>query len=362
MRRNECTKCVLSLTAICISVFTAGVVLLILGFLHFRTNPSPPPYMWSLSVCSNGTKGSWVGWPVAQDSTCIASNSTSFSKQQFFHIPKNILSEGIPYEPIFYITNKVSGHVEISHRINDEIVYSKSSSFSSLEKTSFAYAGGKTVSIYRDGPLREEEGDYSTTDCQNTKTGCLYEPARSLDSYNFRTSEYVHMSDIPESGSSLVVTITLNAENIDSNIAYPEAYVEYKVSGRSPNQDIGLALMIIGAVFADLMPATLFFLLQRYYYQKKNDEDIDHEYSELFKAMQNPNQQPTQYQHYHLPKTPPSFPNIIMHHPPIPPPSPSPPSNNSPSNNSPSKHSPSDSSPPAPVGSSGDGNFKNKSD
>jgi len=277
MRRNECTKCVLSLTAICVAVFTAGIVLLILGFLHFRTNPPPPPYMWSLSVCSTGTKASWVGWPIAQDSNCVdASITGNISLPQVFHIPKNILDEGIPYEPVFYITNKVSGHIEISHKINDETIYSKSSSLSNLEKTSFAYAGGKNVHIYRDGPLREEEGDYITWDCQNTKTGCEYEPARSLDSYTFKSSEYVHMSDIPESGSTLVVTVTLTADNTLSNIAYPEAYVEYKVSGRSPNQDIGLALMIIGAVFADLMPATLFFLLQRYYYKKRNEEDIDH--------------------------------------------------------------------------------------
>ncbi|KYR02220.1 hypothetical protein DLAC_01040 [Tieghemostelium lacteum] len=276
-KRRECNKCAISIVIVCSSLFIAGCLLLGFGYKQFRSEPPPPPYFWSLNLCKLRNE-TWVGYPLDAGDICPTPEQMQElmeeGQPQKFNIPSSIVGESIPYEPVFYITNNVYGSVEISHKLRGDTIFTRSSSLTKLEKEEFAICGGKRIYVYRDGPQNEEEGDYIDHDCQNIKEGCEYEPARSLNAYSFLEAT-VHMTDIPEEGSQVILSVMLNANNA-SMIKLPEAYLEYKIAGRGPEQDAGLALMIVGAVFADLMPATAFFLLQKFYYEpKKREEEED---------------------------------------------------------------------------------------
>ncbi|KAN0033002.1 hypothetical protein ACTA71_011209 [Dictyostelium dimigraforme] len=279
-RFQKCSKCVLALTGVCVSVFFAGVVLLIVGFINYMSESTPPPYMWSLNLCQSTTnKSHWVGYPVGVDSKCPVGELGNGVEQEFF-VDKNILGESIPYSVMVYVTNKVNGSVWLNHFQGDEVhVFGIfKTNLDTYAKTEFAFCGGKSMNIFRNGPLNEDDGDYITETCQDVNHGCIYEPARSLTSYDFRDGpggeQILHMKEIGDGSyfkASADLNIPIDATGSNKIDFVPEVYIEYRVAGRGPEQDMGLILLIIGGVLADLMPATLYFLLQKYYY--KNDEN-----------------------------------------------------------------------------------------
>ncbi|KAM9979540.1 hypothetical protein ACTFIY_008799 [Dictyostelium cf. discoideum] len=284
-RFQKCSKCVLALVGVCVSVFIVGVVLLIVGFLNYMSESTPPPYMWSLNLCPSTVKNQWVGFPVGVNSKCEEIIAGEGAEQTFI-VNKNVLGESIPYSVMVYVTNKVNGSVWLNHFQGEDHVFGIfKTDLDTYTKTEFAYCGGKSMTIFRDGPINEDDGDYVTETCQDVKHGCIYEPARSLTSYDLRDGpggeQILHMKEVGEGSYfkvSAVVNIPTNATGSNNVDFVPEVYIEYRVAGRGPEQDMGLILLIIGGVLADLMPATLYFLLQKYYYKndenKHNHEDI----------------------------------------------------------------------------------------
>ncbi|KAK5574537.1 hypothetical protein RB653_009790 [Dictyostelium firmibasis] len=277
-RFQRCSKCVIAITGICVSVFIVGVVLLIVGFINYMSESTPPPYMWSLSLCQLEDKNQWVGYPIGVGDKCPEDYVGEGAEQEFI-VNKNVLGESIPYSVMVYITNKVNGSVWLNHYQGDTHVFGIfKTDLDTYPKTEFAYCGGKTMTIFRNGPLNEDDGDYITETCQDSNSGCVYEPARSLTSYDLKDGpggeQILHMKEVKEGSYfrvSAVINIPSDATGSNKNDFVPEVYIEYRVAGRGPEQDMGLILLIIGGVLADLMPATLYFLLQKYYY--KNDEN-----------------------------------------------------------------------------------------
>ena len=53
----------------------------------------------------------------------------------------------------------------------------------------------------------------------------------------------------------------LEAEH--TSISMPDAYIHYEVGGRGAEQDLGLILLVIGGLMADLMPAAVYFLVSK---------------------------------------------------------------------------------------------------
>ncbi|EGG18434.1 hypothetical protein DFA_03928 [Cavenderia fasciculata] len=264
MRTKGCTKCVISSIVICTSVFTVGVILLVMGFIKYNSEPPPPPYMWSVDLCSTG-KFNWV----SDDNTNEVCRPMV---EQTFQVSYQILGESIPYEPVVYVTDKVEGEIRISHIVSGRMIYSVGGTLSSMEKEPYAIGGGQLVNVYRNGSLDQTEGDYITETCTNLETGCKYEPARSLHEYHL-SSQTVHMEEIPGDGSEITVQLKLWTNS--TRITFPDVFIEYRVAGRGPVQDTGLILLIIGGLMADTMPAALFFLLQRYYYRQPQPANED---------------------------------------------------------------------------------------
>ncbi|EFA81728.1 hypothetical protein PPL_05722 [Heterostelium album PN500] len=237
--------------------------------IDYKSEPPPPPYVYSLSICPVADSNlkypnRWVGEDVFNSTTQECQNDkTTF---QVFHIPKHILDEGVKYQPVFYVTNNVDGDLKYYHQVGDQTIYSGVFNFAQLMREDFAYCGGKELAIYRDAPLDNLDGDYIKGQCNSTKTGCVYEPARSLNSFQFPTPYDVVA--IPEDGSRIQIEITMKSTEPVTTPITPDVFIEFRVAGLGPEQKKGLILMGIGGVMADLMPASLFFLLQRYYFKK----------------------------------------------------------------------------------------------
>ncbi|EGC38536.1 hypothetical protein DICPUDRAFT_75877 [Dictyostelium purpureum] len=293
--RQKLSKCVLSLVLVCTSLFVVGIVLLILGFLAYMSEPAPPAYIYSVNLCedkpeidpvTNLTLSKiWVGYQLREDQDSCPT-PLEFSNDQFFNVPKGVLGESVPYDIMVYSTNKVIGEeFQLSFYENAEKSYASfettNKPFSLYPKVDFAICGGKQIKMYRDGPPNEDDGDLISNfeDCKNTTSGCIYEPARSLSSYDLSEFKPIHLTDIPASGSKFKVSarlkIPIKDEGSNGKDFIPELYVEFKVGGRGPEQDKGLILLIIGGVLADTMPATLYFLLQKYHFKKQKNFEHD---------------------------------------------------------------------------------------
>jgi len=256
--RSASRKTLIGLIASCITVFAAGVVLLIVGFVKFNSPNPSVPYMWGVTLCRiNGTE-KWVGMELSTDSACPTVLPDNGQPQQIY-IPPGVLVSSVPYSPVIYVTNKVAGTISFSHTVNNETAFSTSARLSSLEVNKFAYCGGMELVVLRDGPLIGE-GDYITTTCQNTATGCQYEPGRSLNGYHF-SGVTVKLTGI-QGGSHLVID-SIKLEASSTSITMPDAYIHYEVGGRGEEQDTGLILLVIGGIMADLMPAALYFLISK---------------------------------------------------------------------------------------------------
>jgi hypothetical protein len=48
-----------------------------------------------------------------------------------------------------------------------------------------------------------------------------------------------------------------------TSISMPDVYIHYEVGGRGDEQDLGLILLAIGGLMADLMPAAIYFLVSK---------------------------------------------------------------------------------------------------
>jgi len=249
----------LGLVITCIVIFTTGIVLLLVGYIKFSEPNDSVPYMWSITLCRvNGTE-KWVGMELSSRQECPQVLPET-GQPQYIRIPAGVLLSSVPYDPVIYVTNKVTGTISFSHSMEGEVHFSTSARLSSLEVKKFAFCGGMELVVLRDGPLTGE-GDYVTTDCQNYVTGCQYEPGRSLNGYKFDGVK-VELESIPSEGSQLVID-SIILEAAATSISMPDAYIHYEVGGRGPDQDVGLILLIIGGVMADLMPAAVYFLVSK---------------------------------------------------------------------------------------------------
>ncbi|GAM21610.1 hypothetical protein SAMD00019534_047850 [Acytostelium subglobosum LB1] len=264
-------------------MFVVGVILLSLGIVAYRSEPPPPPYFYSIPLCGFGNKTKdtntftkWSSYALTFGQP-ICPKTPETTNIITFSIPKNVLDEGIMYQPVVYLTNNVKGNITFMHHIKGGgKTHSEMATFSSLAKTEFAYCGGKTIPIYREAPynntIEDKTDDYVEgevlpgTLCNNTIKGCQYEIERSLNSYQLENPyDVTAMSD---EGSDLTVQVSLESTERLSTIVIPDLFIEFKVSGLGVAQKKGLALMIVGGIMADLMPAALFFLLQHYYFRK----------------------------------------------------------------------------------------------
>jgi len=246
-----------------VSVFVLGIALLLLGFFMYREDSPAVPYMWSLTLCKVEGAEKWIGMELGVDDHCPTNLTLKDGTPQSFHIPPGVLIASVPYDPVIYVTNKVKGTVTFSHKMANQVLFSTPALLSNLEETKFALCGGMELLVFRDGPIEGAEGDYVTTDCANKATGCIYEPGRSMNKYAF-DSVTVELVDIPEDGSYLMVdSIILEADLPRSPIIMPDAYIHYEVAGKGNSQQTGMFLMAFGAILADLMPATLYFLISK---------------------------------------------------------------------------------------------------
>eukprot|EP00026_Physarum_polycephalum_P014173 Phypoly_transcript_14658.p1 GENE.Phypoly_transcript_14658~~Phypoly_transcript_14658.p1 ORF type:complete len:290 (+),score=20.77 Phypoly_transcript_14658:131-871(+) len=236
-----------------------GVILLVVGFVKFNRSYPPVPYFWSITLCRvNGTE-KWVGMELDSRQECPP--NVKESEPQTIKIPPGILIASVPYIPVIYVTNKVHGTLEFTHVVDGVVEFASVARLASLEVTKFEYCGGMELVVLRDGPLLGE-GDYITTDCENYVAGCQYEPGRSLNGYRFDNVKYVKLDNIPPEGSELRIdAIMLEADH--TSIIMPDAYISYEVGGRGDEQDLGLILLVIGALMADLMPAAIYFLVSK---------------------------------------------------------------------------------------------------
>eukprot|EP01132_Coremiostelium_polycephalum_P010102 gene10102-12391_t len=222
-------------------------------------------------MCPTAEKETWVSIDGTGKTQCPPPQEVK-QEAQVFLIPEHILGESIPYEPVFYVTNKISGEMTFMHKVDGKSIYSIiTQPLINLDVEEYAYKGGQ-MKVFREGPLENVEGEFITTTCNNETTGCIYEPETYLNAYTSNNNK-IHMINLPTGGSTFHVSLKLQAGS-SSSLGTPEVFIQYKLAGRSPEQDKGLILLIIGGVFADLMPATLFFLLQKFYYQKKSVDDL----------------------------------------------------------------------------------------
>jgi hypothetical protein len=105
----------LALVVTCIVIFTAGIILLVVGFVKF-TRPYPGvPYFWSITLCRvNGTER-WVGMELTPYQECPLVLK-EYGESQAINIPAGILISSVPYIPVLYVTNK--GSTYTCHSLN----------------------------------------------------------------------------------------------------------------------------------------------------------------------------------------------------------------------------------------------------
>lgn len=247
---------------VCSTVFAIGIILLGIGFFKFTAVNPPVQYMWSLTLCKVTNQSKWIGMELAHNENCPKDLTVKDGTPQTFLIPQNILMRSVPYEPVIYVTDKVKGTITFSHSIKEKVIFDTSALLSGLEETRFAYCGGQELVVLRDGPLDYTDGEFLTTDCENYVTGCIYEPARSLNKYAF-DAVTIQLQEVPQEGSLLIVDSIILDAQARSKVEFPDAFIYYQVGGRGDTQDVGLILLVIGGILADLMPATLFFLISK---------------------------------------------------------------------------------------------------
>jgi len=245
---------------------------LAVGWSKYRTEVPPVPYYWSITLCKVQGVNQWVGLELGQNDICPTNITVATGTPQSFSVPSFIFEKSVPYAPVLFVTNKVAGELEIYHTIDSHNVFTTFADTRAMQVTEFASCGGKEIAVYRDGPLFHVEGDYVTTDCTNPDHGCQYEPARSLDKYSFDLG-YLHLNSVPSTGSKVIINKVVLDADPELSIIMPEAYLYYEVAGKGETQDVGLILLIIGAIFADLMPPTLYFVISATK-KKPHGEDI----------------------------------------------------------------------------------------
>lgn len=93
----------IGLVALCIAVFTVGIVLLIVGFFKYTTPYPSVPYFWSVGLCRVNETEKWVGMELHNQHECPRDPPP---EPQEISIPAGILVASVPYDPVIYVTNK----------------------------------------------------------------------------------------------------------------------------------------------------------------------------------------------------------------------------------------------------------------
>ncbi|KAH3764259.1 hypothetical protein Pelo_3877 [Pelomyxa schiedti] len=245
-----------------------GVSLLIVGPLkYFGGSTVGPAMVWSVSLCEVSDSSSYSGNSSVASGRAFMSYPAPYGcplspveTPQTFIIPPSVIVHELLYLPFIYVSHGVTGYIAFSTTAVGQVPLEwlvMDTTSAGITRTNFTIPGGSSLVVLRKDAL-DSDGIYDTASylCNDTLTGCPYEIVRSLDKFVVPDAAGVYISS-PDTSVELTIHEAVFYDTTRCNT--PEVYIGYEIVGRTPQQQAGLALCVVGLLLCDLMPASLFF-------------------------------------------------------------------------------------------------------